>query len=203
MTPAFSRALALHAPGERPRQFEQPSPEAVRRNRIRRSLTLDSWPHKIEAFRSLYCLDQHNLSAPAILSDDRKQLHFGLMDEEDREVHEAWGAGDVIGVFDGILDSIVVRLGLLAEMGFSPDLINEGMAEVHASNLTKTDDKGQPVINGVTCPLDPTYPAGKVLKGPSYIKADLRKVLANFLLTSADDCVTTDVPPMESSDGQR
>lgn len=201
MTPAQLIALSLHAPVTRRSQWEEPTPEAKRKNRIRRSITVTSWPEKIAAFRSLFCLNQHDLSAPALLADDRKTLHFGLMDEEDRELSEAWGADDVVGVIDAVLDGIYVRLGLLAEMGFQPELIDLAMDEIHASNLTKTDDKGNPVINGITCQLDPAYPAGKVMKGASYVQADLRAVLAKYLLTSSGDVDTVDTCAEEQSNG--
>lgn len=191
LTPAMSTAMDLHRYyPPRARAFDAPDPTALRKNRIRQSLTTDSWPHKIAAFRSLFCLDQHDNDRPGLLRPDRTALHRSLLGEEYTEVVDASLAGDFVGTIDGLLDLIYIALGWLSEMGLQPDLINRLMEEVHASNLTKTDDEGQPIFRA----------DGKVLKGERYTPVDLEAVIASYqadLTTGADDAT----PAVPATDG--
>lgn len=190
MTPAFRIALELHQPKlTRQSQWDVPDPAALRANRIRASLTLDSWPHKIAAFRSLFCLDQHNNDRPGPIRPERTALHRMLLQEEFAEVMNAIDLDADIAFYetiDGLLDLIYVALGWLSELGLPPDLINQLMDEVHASNLTKADSDGKPIFRA----------DGKVLKSEHYQPVDLRAVIASYVagLTTPADDATVDVP---------
>lgn len=48
--------------------------------------------------------------------------------------------------------------------------------EVHKSNMSKLDENGKPMINGVNVPLDSTRPHGKILKPKTYTPADVQKL---------------------------
>lgn len=188
MTPAQQRALDLHPyVPVRARQFDDPDPAAIRRNRIRRSIADGSWPEKIAAFRSLFCLDQHNLDSPGQLRPERTALHRMLLQEEFGEVMSALETADpFIETVDGLLDLIYIALGWLSEMGLPAELIGLLMDEVHASNLTKADSNGLPIFRA----------DGKVLKSEHYVRPDLAGVIASYLggLTNTTSSDTIDVP---------
>jgi predicted HAD superfamily Cof-like phosphohydrolase len=76
-----------------------------------------------------------------------------------------------VETIDGLLDTIYVAIGWLIELGMTPEQINVCMEEVHASNLTKVDNNGQPIFDD----------GGKVLKGNNYVKADIPAVLGDAL----------------------
>jgi len=168
LTPAMSKALALHQPqGELPIGYDRGTPEQLEAYRllniVRTSLNDDDWPKKVYAFHSLYRVDVGEQGRIQRLSARRQVLRQRLRDEENKETNDALLAGDLVEQIDGCLDLIYVAIGELIELGMTPELINRGMQEVHASNMTKTDENGQPIFDE----------GGKVLKGDNYVRADL------------------------------
>lgn len=135
-------------------------------NRVRASLTNDSWPHKVHAFHRLFKMPG-GTGPIAPLNSIRQVLRTRLRHEENRETDEAAAKYDVVEHVDGLLDLIYVCLGELLELGLTPDEINLAMEEVHASNMTKVDASGNPVYDD----------GGKVLKGDNYVPCDLCLVL--------------------------
>jgi predicted HAD superfamily Cof-like phosphohydrolase len=172
MTPALSRALELHTPqGILPLN---PSPEQTsafrKANQLRASLLNDSWPTKVLAFRRLFGLSAFDNTLPALIPANRQMLHRRLIDEERDELFDAFDQHDLEGIVDGCLDLIYVTIGALIEHGFTPQQIELMMQEVHASNMTKTDDIGQPVFDDT----------GKVLKGDNYIPVNLHDMIVRL-----------------------
>lgn len=177
MTLAMAKALSLHqlatteqraANPELPRQLAD----------YRRSLTDDNWPKKVLAFMQLF--GQHLNSQPAPLDAVTQALELDLIAEEHKELIQAVKDNNLIEILDGGIDLIYVTLHLLLAHGFSPLQLLLAMEEVHASNMTKTDDEGKPAINGISPgyrddePLyNPHQPLGKALKGPNYTPVDL------------------------------
>lgn len=144
MTAALDKALELHAEwGLHKRSL----------------LTLD-WAEKVEAFRDLYEVPRpEGIILP---EGEREELCRALLEEEDRETLKAWDERDLAEVIDGLLDAIYVRIYALHEIGLSSEQIQLAMREVHASNMTKTDDSGRPIFAA----------NGKVMKGDNYVRAN-------------------------------
>lgn len=163
LTPAASKALDLHIPGE-----TRDADLNRRRNFMRASILDDDWPQKIAAFRLLYGLAEYDQPFPQRLSAARETLHRRLLNEEFVETMDAKSLDEIV---DGLLDLIYVALGWLAEMGFTHREVNKLMSEVHASNMTKTDAEGNPIYDD----------GGKVLKGEEYVKADIASLIAAFV----------------------
>lgn len=180
MTPALAKALALHQPkGDiamtRP-TAEPEEAEAYRLlNFVRASLLDDDWPKKVYAFRRLYERPINKFFGQ-IPSIDR-MLQRRLLTEEFNETLLADAADDLPETVDGLLDLIYIALGWLLQLGLTPPQINELMQEVHASNMTKTDDAGKALLDE----------GGKVLKGHNYIKADIALLLADMLAERPGD----------------
>ena len=108
---------------------------------------------------------------PAALRYDRLQLRLDLIDEEFRELVEASGIEgmsstqqNLVEMADALGDIVYVCFGMALEMGVNLTAV---LQEIHASNLTKLDESGQPIYRE----------DGKVLKGPNYIKPQLARVL--------------------------
>ena len=57
------------------------------------------------------------------------------------------------------------------------DILPQLFDEVNASNMSKLDENGKPIINdGI---LDPSKPIGKILKGKNYFEPRLKEILEN------------------------
>lgn len=136
------------------------------------------------------------------MSDDRLAFRLGFMVEEMKEIFrdafgiemrveyftdygteredcfgeslladalQASGKRDIIELADGLGDLNVVVNGFAIEAGIDMNQVDK---EIAASNFTKADDDGNPIIgDGVTGPV------GKVMKGPNYMKPQLERVL--------------------------
>lgn len=136
-----------------------------RANLPRVSLLNDSWPHKVEAFRVFYERPvEPDLTA---LSEDELSIHHKIITEEWEEFWTAVYSGDLIQSIDGALDTIYTLLGYLVAIGLKPTQINSCFEEIHASNMTKVDEDGRPVIIG-----------GKIQKTPQYTKPNLEAAIA-------------------------
>lgn len=84
---------------------------------------------------------------------------------------QASGYRDLVEVVDGLGDLNVVNNGFAIELGVDMTEIDQ---EVYASNLTKLDENGNPIVADGS---DPKYPAGKILKGPNFIEPQIAFLL--------------------------
>lgn len=105
------------------------------------------------------------VSSPTPPSDARRKLRIELIREEfERELVPASEAGDVVEVADALGDLVYVIYGAALEWGIPLDAV---FAEIHRSNMTKVWPDGT-----VHYRED-----GKVLKPPTYSRADIKGVL--------------------------
>lgn len=79
---------------------------------------------------------------------------------------------DIIEVADALGDLNVVVNGFALELGLDMHVVDQ---EVCASNFTKADTDGKPIIGDGT-----TGPVGKVLKGPNFMEPNLAVALGIF-----------------------
>ena len=98
---------------------------------------------------------------------DRAEMRLAILEEEVGELRAAVEAGDLVEVLDALCDIQYVLDGTFLEFGMH-GLKAPGMAEVHASNMSKLGADGRPVLRE----------DGKVLKGPAFFRPDLAAVLA-------------------------
>lgn len=101
---------------------------------------------------------------PEFPSEKIQELRIELIREELEELKEAITAKDIVAVADALTDILYVTYG--AGVAFGLDL-DACFNEVHASNMSKLDENGQPIFRE----------DGKVLKGANYFKPDLFSVL--------------------------
>lgn len=91
-------------------------------------------------------------------------LRRKLIDEEVAELKEGILLRDMENVAKELTDNLVVIYGAGAAFGIDLDAC---FKEVHASNMSKLGLDGKPIYRE----------DGKVLKGPNYFQADMKKVL--------------------------
>lgn len=152
----------------------------------------DTRAFQVLAFHEIYNCPIEEETTPTIehMSDERIALRLGLNVEETKELlldgfgidteityrvngHpytqlvdavKASGKRDVVAASDALGDISYVSDGFAIEMGVDLDLV---INEIHASNMTKLGEDGNPIYRG----------DGKVLKGPHYVKPDIAAVI--------------------------
>ena len=91
-------------------------------------------------------------------------LRYDLIKEELEELKEAMKKKDIKEVADALTDILYVTYGAGHAFGINLD---KCFKEVQNSNMSKLDQNGKPIYNEL----------GKVMKGPSYFKPNLKKLL--------------------------
>lgn len=126
---------------------------------------------------------------PTMLHRDTAVLRVKLIAEELSELCEALGViaeikigvgtdtynyfaygfapPDEVEAADAVIDILYVGYGAGIAMGLPVD---ELFAEVHASNMSKLDTNGQPLIRA----------DGKILKGENYFRPNLGKIIETY-----------------------
>lgn len=100
-------------------------------------------------------------SAPAVPRDGTVKLRDRLIAEESDELADAFDAGDLPGIADGIADLIYVLLGLAVSYGIDMRPVWD---EVHAANMRKEGGA--------------TRRDGKILKPEGWVHPDIEALLA-------------------------
>ena len=118
--------------------------------------------NKVKLFMESF--GQEVKSKPEFPSDDTVKLRIELISEELQELVDACKAGDIIEVADALTDILYVTYGAAHSFGVP---IDECFKEVQRSNMSKLGEDGKPIYRE----------DGKVMKGPSYFKPDLKNVL--------------------------
>lgn len=123
-----------------------------------------------KSFKSNYA------TQPCLLSEDDWKLRLELSQEELDEYKEACENKDLVEILDSILDRLFLAFGDAVCHGLQDKLI-DGFNEVMRSNMSKLDDNGEPLINGVNCELDNSRPFGKILKSKNFFEPNLEQFL--------------------------
>lgn len=100
----------------------------------------------------------------ADLGNDKNRLRFELMKEENEEYLLAAGSGNLVEVADALGDMLYILCGTIIEHGMQHK-IEEVFEEIQQSNMSKLGADGKPVYRE----------DGKVLKGPGFVKPNLKK----------------------------
>ena len=102
----------------------------------------------------------------ADLSSAKNLLRFNLMKEENEEYLEAANQNDLTEVADALGDMLYILCGTIIEHGMQYK-IEEVFDEIQRSNMSKLGADGKPIYRE----------DGKVLKGPSYFKPNIKDIL--------------------------
>ncbi|CAM3993441.1 nucleoside triphosphate pyrophosphohydrolase family protein [Flavobacterium branchiophilum] len=119
----------------------------------------------VKKFHEIYQLG-YAKRPQASLGFDKNKLRFELMKEENEEYLEAVSNNNLHDVADALGDMLYILCGTIIEHGLQ-DQMEQIFDEIHQSNMSKLDDKGQPIYRN----------DGKVMKGPHYFKPDFSKIL--------------------------
>ncbi len=119
----------------------------------------------VHQFHTAFKLNIQNTPTVTI-SEERKQLRFELMKEENEEYLEAAKNNDLVEVADALGDMLYILCGTIIEHGMQ-DKIEEVFNEIQRSNMSKLGEDGTPIYRE----------DGKVLKGPHYFKPNIKEIL--------------------------
>jgi len=109
------------------------------------------------------------------VSEQSPELISKLLNEEVEEYLKAASENDEVEIADAAADILYILIGLIIKHGLV-DKIDDIYNEVHASNMSKLDNDGKPIINGVNG-FDDSRPAGKVLKSKNFIEPNIAGIL--------------------------
>jgi len=114
---------------------------------------------------------------PTLLTKKRAALRQRLLTEEVSEIETAQANEDIVGVADGIIDSMYILIGTAYEYGLSDRLVLM-FDEVHRSNMTKLGPDGKAIFRK----------DGKVMKPESYSPPKLDLIIKrDFSLYKEND----------------
>jgi len=103
---------------------------------------------------------------PTLVSEDDFLLRHKLMAEENQEYLMACADDDLVEIADALGDQLYILCGTIMKHGLQHK-IEEVFDEIQKSNMSKLDDKGEPIFRA----------DGKILKGTNYFKPDIKKIL--------------------------
>ena len=104
----------------------------------------------------------------ANLDENKLQLRFDLMAEENEEYLEAAKNNDIVEVADALGDMLYILCGTILEHGMQHK-IEAVFNEIQLSNMSKLGANGKPIYRE----------DGKVMKGPNYFKPNIISILEN------------------------
>ncbi len=119
---------------------------------------------KVLEFRKVFRLGINE--NPTLISKPSADLHARLLQEELDELKEAQIKGNLVEVADALGDIMYLVLGAAIEYGLT-DTFDSIFNEIHASNMSKLDANGCPIVRE----------DGKILKSELYFKPDIKSIL--------------------------
>jgi predicted HAD superfamily Cof-like phosphohydrolase len=119
----------------------------------------------VQTFHEAFGLEMKD-SPTANLDAHRNLLRYKLMREENEEYLDAANNKDLVEVADALGDMLYILCGTIIEHGMQHK-IEEVFNEIQKSNMSKLGADGNPIYRE----------DGKVLKGPTYFKPDIKTIL--------------------------
>ena len=120
---------------------------------------------KVEKFHEMFKLGIEKKPV-ADLEENRSELRYDLMKEENEEYLDAVKDKNIVEVADALGDMLYILCGTIIEHGMA-SLIEKVFDEIHESNMSKLGENGKPIYRE----------DGKVMKGPNYFKPDISKII--------------------------
>jgi len=118
----------------------------------------------VEEFHNVFQIG--NAGEIKLIEERDYTLRYNLIKEENEEYLEACKNGDVIEIADALGDQLYILFGTILKHGLQHK-IEEVYDEIHRSNMSKLDEKGQPIFRE----------DGKILKSNLYFRPDIKKIL--------------------------
>ncbi|NQX99445.1 MAG: nucleoside triphosphate pyrophosphohydrolase family protein [Flavobacteriales bacterium] len=134
---------------------------------MEKKITLAETIDMVKTFHEAFKIGNEEKPIAEIAKKDY-ELRFELMREENEEYLEAAENGDLVEIADACGDMLYILCGTLLKHGLQYK-IEEVFREIQSSNMSKLDEKGEPIYRE----------DGKVLKSDLYFKPDIKTILNN------------------------
>jgi predicted HAD superfamily Cof-like phosphohydrolase len=124
--------------------------------------------HKIkhvEKFHDVFKIG-NRYTPTADVSENEYMLRYNLIKEENEEYLEACKNKDIVEIADALGDQLYILFGTILRHGLQYK-IEEVFDEIQRSNMSKLDDKGEPIFRE----------DGKILKSALYFKPNIKEIL--------------------------
>lgn len=118
----------------------------------------------VEEFHNIFKIG--NASEITLIEEKDYTLRYNLIKEENDEYLDACKNGDIVEIADALGDQLYILFGTILKHGLQHK-IEEVYDEIHRSNMSKLDEKGQPIYRE----------DGKILKSNLYFKPNIKSVL--------------------------
>ena len=132
---------------------------------MKNNLKLSQCIEAVETFHNAFGISNEYTPNATIIEKDFVLRH-NLMKEENEEYLQAAKEGDLIEIADALGDMLYILCGTILSHGMQYK-ISEVFEEIQLSNMSKLGADGKPIYRE----------DGKVLKGPSYFKPDIKSIL--------------------------
>jgi predicted HAD superfamily Cof-like phosphohydrolase len=119
----------------------------------------------VKEFHEVFKISSRDKPQGAI-DENEYLLRYRLMQEENEEYLEACKRGDLVEIADALGDKLYILFGTILKHGLQHKM-EELFDEIHRSNMSKLDEKGQPIFRE----------DGKIMKSDKYFRPDIKKVL--------------------------
>ena len=131
---------------------------------------IKQWKQVKDGFNKAFNI-KTNDKPNAFIPDEDRRLCYKLLQEELDEYLDAMVKADMVKIADALIDIQYVLIGACLKHGITYELFEKLFDEVHASNMSKLDDNGNPILRE----------DGKVLKGKGYFKPNLKAIISKYL----------------------
>ncbi len=102
----------------------------------------------------------------AEVSENEYMLRYNLIKEENEEYLEACKNKDIVEIADALGDQLYILFGTILRHGLQYK-IEEVFDEIQRSNMSKLDEKGEPIFRE----------DGKIMKSQLYFKPNIKGIL--------------------------
>lgn len=107
-----------------------------------------------------------NADKITLISERDYTLRYNLIKEENEEYLQACQNNDLVEIADALGDQLYILFGTILKHGLQHK-IEEVYDEIHRSNMSKLDEKGQPIFRE----------DGKILKSSLYFRPNIKNIL--------------------------
>jgi|688.fasta_scaffold19164_10 predicted HAD superfamily Cof-like phosphohydrolase len=118
----------------------------------------------VEEFHDIFKIG--NSSEMKLIDERDYTLRYNLIKEENEEYLDACKNGDLVEIADALGDQLYILFGTILKHGLQHK-IEEVYDEIHRSNMSKLDEKGEPIFRE----------DGKILKSNLYFRPEIKKIL--------------------------
>ena len=107
-----------------------------------------------------------NANEQTLIEEKDYTLRYNLIKEENEEYLEACKNNDIVEIADALGDQLYILCGTILKHGLQHKM-EEVFNEIHRSNMSKLDEKGNPIFRE----------DGKILKSSLYFRPNIKRIL--------------------------